>query len=117
MDPSAYNLAPIDISRISYHSPEIAGTEPDIDFSQSDVYLLGLCMLEAASLVILDNRTGKEAIDLILKAVSERYSSELIHVLSHLLKDKAEERPSLQDIKEYIEVEIQIQSTKHWPAE
>lgn len=67
MDPSAFNLAPVDISRISYHSPQIASVESDIDFNQSDVYLLGLCMVEAASLVHIDNKVTREVLDIILR--------------------------------------------------
>ena len=69
MDPSAFNLAPIDVSRISYHSPEIAEIKSDIDFNLSDVYLLGLCMAEAASLISIDNKVMRDVLDEILKEV------------------------------------------------
>ena len=57
MDPSAYNLAPMNVSRLSIHSPEIADSAPEIDFYQSDVYLLGLCLLEAANLAFIDSKS------------------------------------------------------------
>lgn len=57
MDPSAYNLAPMNVSRLSIYSPEIADSSPEIDFYQSDVYLLGLCLLEAANLTLIDSKS------------------------------------------------------------
>ena len=75
MDPSAFNLAPVYISRISYHSPEIADIQSNIDFNLSDVYLLGLCMAEAASLISIDNKVTRNVLDEILKEVENRYSA------------------------------------------
>ena len=55
-------------------------------------------------------------LEMVINEVKGRYSSELVHVLDHLLNDDSEERPSFADIKEYIVKEIQFQSSKVWPA-
>lgn len=62
MDPTAFNINPLNISRLSLHSPEIRTNRKDIDFYQSDVYLLGLCILSAASLGYIDNEVKDEEI-------------------------------------------------------
>lgn len=74
MNPIAYNINPINISRLSLQSPEIRLNKSDIDFYMSDVYLLGLCMLSAATLTNLNNKVGEEELASLLNAVGERYS-------------------------------------------
>lgn len=66
MDPTAFNINPLNISRLSLHSPEIRMNQADIDFYQSDVYLLGLCILSAASLVDIGNDIGEDGIETLL---------------------------------------------------
>lgn len=117
MNPSAFTLAPVNVSRISFQSPQITATDKQIDFNQSDVYLLGLCILEAAALTKIDNKANKDDVQRLLEYVRQQYSSQMIHVLQHMLKEQAEDRPSFTDIQEYIEKEIQIKSTKTWAAD
>lgn len=69
MDPTAFNINPLNISRLSLHSPEIRMNQTDIDFYQSDVYLLGLCMLSAASLSDIGNNIGEDGIEMLLEGV------------------------------------------------
>jgi hypothetical protein len=86
MDPSAFNINPVNISRLSLHSPEIKLNRADIDFYMSDVYLLGLCILSAATLIDLDNKLEDEELDALLEQVEQTYSSDLLHVLKYMLK-------------------------------
>jgi hypothetical protein len=69
MDPTAFNINPLNISQLSLHSPEIRMNKTNIDFYQSDVYLLGLCILSAASLGDIDNNVREEEIEGLLGAV------------------------------------------------
>lgn len=66
MDPTAFNINPLNVSRISLHSPEIRMNQTDIDFYQSDVYLLALCILSAASLSNIHNDIGEDGIETLL---------------------------------------------------
>ena len=49
------------------------------------MYLLGLCMLEAALLIDLPPSLSAEEVEEMLAEVEERYSSEMAHVLGYML--------------------------------
>ncbi len=63
MDPSAFNLNPLALSRISLHSPELKDKKDELDFEQSDVYLLALCILSAATLKLVPQQPCEDYLD------------------------------------------------------
>jgi hypothetical protein len=64
--------------------------------------LLGLCILEAASLSPINNNFTNEMKEELIREISGRYSSDLVHVLNYVLQEEPESRPTLKDIKEFI---------------
>ena len=51
LDPSAIAEDPLVITNNRLHSPEILLQNHDIDIIKSDVFIFGLCMLQAALLI------------------------------------------------------------------
>lgn len=74
MDPTSFNINSMAISRLSLHSPEMSANEPEIDFSQSDVYLLALCIIEATTLSEINNKITTEELTTLLGVTAQCYS-------------------------------------------
>ena len=73
MDPSATAIDPLQISEGRLYSPEIINQSDEIDLFQSDIYVLGLILIECGLLIDLSSDED-DNMEKYLQVFSENYS-------------------------------------------
>ena len=90
LDPSAIAEDPLVITNNRLHSPEILLQYTNIDIIKSDVFIFGLCMLQAALLIDFSvefgQRIDKTRIKLYLETVEQIYDSQFTDMLRLMLE-------------------------------
>jgi hypothetical protein len=107
LDPSAVAEDPLTLGPHRLYSPEVINRREPIDILKSDVFVLGLCIVEAVLLVSLSNEAmpkyDETKLRIYLVQVEQLYGSELALLIGQMLSYSPEDRPSFSDIRYYLE--------------
>ena len=90
LDPSATAEDPLVLAPNRLYSPEILAQYEDVDILKSDVFVLGLCLIEASLLLTLSGpappRYDPTRLGLYVQRVRKIYGEELADVISAMLQ-------------------------------
>lgn len=112
LDPSAIAEDPLNINGNRLYSPQILNYEENVDIIKSDVFVFGLCLLEAALLLDFnaENRINfdQTRLKIYLNSISEMYEPEFRDLLAKMLEYYPQNRPTFLHIKEYLENTLEL---------